>query len=140
MATKTVSNKELNEKVDKLTEMFTAFVSKQMVQNADSVEEESSPKKRGRPKQSESQQEQPVARKRKLVWENTFVDNRKEHLDDSAIDKKLAVVLPVDKGVRKSGTVKSLCSTCDKQENVPKQFVFEGHHTCQKCLKSKIGK
>lgn len=161
MATKTVSNKELNEKVDKLTEILAAFMQNQQI-------EEVLPKKRGRPAKlthtpigdgkkprgyrenspivDEILPEPQIARKRRGGWENNFVDERKEHLDDSIFDKKVAVLPPVDKGVRKSAIIKSTCSGCQKVENVPTQFVMsdpetrERYHTCQKCLKSKLGK
>ena len=142
MATKTVSNKELNEKVDKLTEMFAQFMQRQqpLAQNIEIVEEEVITKKPGRPRKQSIVEEPQIARKRRSNWENNFVDERKEHLDDTIFDKKVAVLPPVDKGVRKSAMIKSVCSSCDKQETVPRQFSFEGHHTCQKCLKNKVGK
>lgn len=158
MATKTVSNKELNEKVDKLTEMFSQFMQNQQVERTPSqMEIANLPKRPGRPKKQTIVPE-PTMLNRDVEaeirykkgnnkgWANSFVDERKEHLDDSILDKKLAVLPPVDKGVRKSAIIKSTCSGCQKVENVPTQFVMsdpetrERYHTCQKCLKSKLGK
>lgn len=132
------TNKELNEKIDKLTDMFNAMMAIQAASSEGKIGVLQPSKKRGRPAKQTIVES--VKKRRGSGWANNFIDDGKEHIEDREIDKKLSVTAPVDKGERKPTTVKSVCSTCEKQESVPKQFVFEGHHTCQKCLKSKIGK
>ena len=142
------TNKELNEKIDKLTDMFNALMA---IQAATAEGKVVGPKKRGRPsknvgsyvEQASVADEVEVTvkkRRRGNQWENSFVDNGEDHVEDREIDKLLAVKPPIDKGVRKNPMVKSICNDCSKEEKVHRQFTFEGHHTCQKCLKNKVGK
>lgn len=75
-------------------------------------------------------------------FENMFVDDGRDATEDKIADKKIrkASPPPVSKGQRKSPMVESRCISCSKVEKIHKQFILEGTHTCQKCLKGKIGK
>lgn len=157
------TNKELNEKIDNLTAMFNAFLEKysdvslnqgheramilEAIHKDKSTsfdvekEERAVIKKRGRPnKKIESAEEIRISKGGKTVWKNYFVDNGNEHLEDREIDKKLQIKPPSEKGVRKNPMVVSKCSYCGKIDKIHKQFSFEGSHTCQRCLKNKVGK
>lgn len=147
------TNKELNEKVDKLTEMFQTFLKTQSVKE---IEEKVVVKQRGRPRGNRKNaiiaddftSEPQIARKRRSNWENSFIDDGTEALEEKRADEliKAASPPPVPKGGRRPAIIRSSCSDCGKVEDVPKQFVMsdpeskERYHTCQKCLKNKVGK
>lgn len=137
------TNKELNDKVDKLTAMFEAM----MLQQAAGRKDDSSPaepKKRGRPSKKtlvqDNSEVEVTRRRRGRTWDNNFVDDGTEHVEDREIDKLLQVKPPIEKGTRKNPMIKSNCAECGKTEIVHRQLQFEGSHTCQKCLKNKAGK
>lgn len=80
------------------------------------------------------EQPEPVRKRRRNHFVNTWKDTGKLCTEDRLIDKKLIVAKPVER-VRKSPMKKVRCQACDRVVEVHSSLIYDKDgYTCSKCI------